>query len=82
MAYAAAGPEGKVDIVFHALHYKGKTLRVTTATVGFVNSKGHPSADEQERPLGLENGALASTKPEFVLDEGAELKLQVSPAKP
>ena len=73
---------GKVTVEFTTLRYKDRTLAVATTTAGFVNSLGHPSVDEQERPVAVEQGMLTSTTPDFVIDEGAELKLKVSPAKP
>jgi hypothetical protein len=66
--------------VFHSLEFKGQTWPVRTVTLEFVNSIGHPSVDEQERPVKMENGVLTSAHPDLFVDEGAELKLMVSPA--
>jgi hypothetical protein len=72
---------GRVIVEFTALKHKSRAIAVTTVTTGFVNSIGHPSVDEKERPVGLEQGALTSKTPDFVIDEGAELKLQVTPVR-
>jgi hypothetical protein len=74
-----AGP-GTVTVEFTTLRYKGKAISVSTTTTDFVNSKGHPKIDDGDRPLTIEEGVLTSKTPGFVLDEGSELKLQVTPA--
>lgn len=73
---------GRVEVTFHKLEYKGQTHAVRTIVTEFVNSIGHPSVDEKERPVKVENGVLVSTHADMLIDEGAELKMKVSPAKP
>jgi hypothetical protein len=68
-----------VTIVFRSLVYKGRSLAVTSVTTDFVNSKGHKLADDEERPSSVEAGAFVSGQSEFWLDEGAEIRLRVSP---
>lgn len=70
---------GKVEVVFHLLRFKGKSWNITTRTTSFVNSIGHPAVDEDERPLQLDNGVFLSAHADAKLDEGAELRLSVSP---
>lgn len=72
---------GKVRIEFTAIKYRSTTIAVTTATTDFVNSIGHPAVDEQQRPLTVSEGVFVSKSPDFVLDEGAELKLRVTPVR-
>jgi hypothetical protein len=72
----------RVEIAFHRLEYKGRTVAVGSTVTEFVNSLGHPSVDERERPVKVDNGAFVSTHPDMLIDEGAELKMKVSPAKP
>jgi hypothetical protein len=78
---ASAGPPAKLRFVFRTLEFKGKRQSIASQTVEFVNSKGHPGADEQERPVKVDGGTLVATAGDFVLDEGAEVKLQVSRAR-
>ncbi len=73
---------GKAEVVFHLLRFKGKSWSVTTRTTGFVNSIGHAAVDEDERPLQLDNGVFLSAHADAKLDEGAELRLSVSPKAP
>ena len=81
--------EGTVDrvsgtelrFIFRTLRYRTATTRVTSAIVDFVNSKGHKLVDEQERPLQVVDGVVISKASDFAIDEGAELSLQVTPAK-
>jgi hypothetical protein len=73
---------GRVEVVFQVLKYKGKSWNVITKTKAFVNSIGHADVDEAERVLKLENGVLVSANADMMLDEGAELKLEVSPKTP
>jgi hypothetical protein len=71
---------GKVMVEFTQIKYKSRTIPVTTVTTDCVNSIGHPLVDEKERPITVERGVLTSKTPDFLVDEGAELKLQVTPA--
>ncbi|MBI4908111.1 MAG: hypothetical protein HY820_31085 [Acidobacteria bacterium] len=71
---------GKLEVVFTVLKYKGKSWNVTSRTTDFVNSIGHPAVDEEERPLKLVNGVLVSDQPLAMLEEGAELRLEVTPS--
>jgi hypothetical protein len=81
--------EGSVDRVsatelrftFETLTAQKTTLRVKTTIVDFVNSKGHKLVDEQERPLQILDGVIASKTAGFTIDEGAEISIQVAPAK-
>ena len=81
--------EGSVDRVsatelrftFETITYRGTTLRVMTTIVDFVNSKGHKLVDEQERPLQMVDGVVTSKNAGFTIDEGAEISVQVTPAK-
>ena len=73
---------GRVEIAFHALEFKGKSIAVRTVTTEFVNSIGHPSVDEQERPVKVEAGVFVSSHPDMLIDEGAELKLSATPVQP
>lgn len=80
-AVSAGARGGSLEVVFRSLEFKGKTWRVRTTTLEFVNSIGHRLVDEEEHPVKMENGALVSSCPDMFIDEGAELKLLVSPAK-
>jgi hypothetical protein len=81
--------EGSVDRVsatelrftFETLTYQKTTLRVRTTIIDFVNSKGHKLVDEQERPLQMLEGVVTSKNAGFTIDEGAEISIQVTPAK-
>lgn len=42
-----------------------------------MNSKGHKSVDDEERPVTLEKGELRTAGPELWLDEGSELRVRV-----
>lgn len=78
---AAATRPARVELVFSELRHKGEVRLLTGTLVSFVNSKGHPSVDEQGHPLAVEKGTLVSDRQEFVLDEGAELRVLVVMAK-
>lgn len=71
-------PGGKLVLRFTAIQYKGKSTPIRSQVVDFVNSKGHKSVDDDERPAKLENGALATQGSDLWLDEGAELRVQAS----
>jgi hypothetical protein len=83
--YLGASLEGTVErvssnsvtIEFRSLVYKGGSISVLSTTTGFVNSKGHKSVDDQERPARVEAGAFVTDGSEFWLDEGAEIQLRV-----
>ena len=60
--------------------HKENTYRVTSAVTGFVNSLGHRSVDESERPVQITNGVLTAASSDFSVNEGAEFQLQVTPA--
>ncbi|WP_321477972.1 DUF5060 domain-containing protein [uncultured Paludibaculum sp.] len=72
---------GNVVITFRTLSYKDLTLPVTSVTAGFVNSKGHKGVDDEERPTTVEQGAFVTPKAVFLLNEGAEINLLVSPPR-
>lgn len=75
--------EGKVErnsartlvLRFTNILYKGQSTPLDSEVVDFVNSKGHKSADDDERPLALKAGAFSSSV-DFWLDEGAELRVR------
>jgi hypothetical protein len=71
---------GALRFTFNTLRHKGDNYRVASSLLSFVNSKGHPSVDEQERPLPVEGGVLSSASPDWQVNEGAEFQLQVDPA--
>ncbi|MGH9163718.1 MAG: DUF5060 domain-containing protein [Vicinamibacteraceae bacterium] len=76
---ASSASGGRLRFTFETLEYQGRTFRVTSTLTSFVNSKGHRLVDEQERPLEVTGGVLISAAPDFTLDEGAEVRLQVGP---
>jgi hypothetical protein len=61
-----------VRLVFTKLHYAGKTVPIHAEPESFVNSKGHPGKDDEERPAGVEAGRIVAGR----LDEGAEIRLR------
>ncbi|MEX2300047.1 MAG: DUF5060 domain-containing protein, partial [Bryobacterales bacterium] len=71
---------GTLRFSFNTLRHKSDNYRVTSTVLSFVNSKGHPSVDEQERPLRVEAGEMSSETVDWQVDEGAEFQLQVDPA--
>jgi hypothetical protein len=71
---------GTLRFTFTTLRHRGDNYRVTSSILGFVNSKGHPSVDDQERPLRVEGGVLSSGSADWQVNEGAEFQLQVDPA--
>jgi hypothetical protein len=75
----APGDRGGARFTFSELAYRGDRYRVTSRLLGFVNSKGHPSVDEQERPLRVADGVLVSDSADWRVDEGSEFQLQVDP---
>ena len=58
---ASADAEGTLRFEFHTLERTGNTYRVASTVTGFVNSKGHPSVDERERPVRVADGVLTSS---------------------
>lgn len=70
-------PEGRLVLRFDKLIYKGKTTPLRTELVDWVNSKGHKSVDDEERPVTLEKGELRTEGPELWLDEGSELRVRI-----
>jgi hypothetical protein len=67
-----------VTIVFRSLSYKGTTVGIASASTDFVNSKGHKQVDDAERPLRLTGGAFSGDGAQWVLEEGAEVRLLVN----
>jgi uncharacterized protein DUF5060/collagenase-like protein with putative collagen-binding domain len=74
---ASAGAEGVLRFTFSTLEYNSNIHRVTSTISRFVNSKGHPLMDEQDRQVRVTDGVLRSPEPEFAVDEGAEFRLQI-----
>lgn len=70
-------PGGSLVLRFDRLIYKGETTPLQTEVVDWVNSKGHKSVDDGERPMTLEDGELRTKGPELRLDEGAELRVRL-----
>lgn len=68
-----------VTIVFRSLVHKGGTIGIHSTTTDFVNSKGHKLVDDRERPARVAAGAFVAGGAEFWMDEGAEIRLLVSP---
>lgn len=73
--------DGTVAVAFKTLRYKDLSAPISSTTTGFVNSKGHPDADDEERPAKVEQGAFVAPKAVFLLNEGAEVNLLVGPAR-
>ena len=67
-----------VTVVFRSLSYRGTKVGITSTTTDFVNSKGHKLVDDAERPLRLAAGAFVGDGAQWVLDEGAEVRLVVN----
>lgn len=80
----APAAKGRVVLQFTRLVYKGSTTPLNLELVSFVNSKGHKSVDEDERPLVVEAGVMSGGPGvrHFWIDEGAELRLKVRDAAP
>jgi hypothetical protein len=68
---------GMFVLRFTRLIYKGKTTPLQTELIDWVNSKGHKSVDDEERPVTLDKGELRTGGPELWLDEGAELRVSI-----
>lgn len=71
-------PAGKLLLKFNTLLFKGKATALESEVVDFVNSKGHKSVDDSERPVRLQHGALLATGSELCLDEGSELRVRAT----
>lgn len=76
---AASRPAGRLVLRFNNVLYKGKSTSIRSEVVDFVNSKGHKSVDDDERPIKLEQGAFTGVGSELWLDEGAELRVRAEP---
>jgi hypothetical protein len=68
-----------VTLVFRSLVHKGGTVGITSTTTDFVNSKGHKLVDDREQPTRVAAGAFVGGA-DFWMDEGAEIRLVVSPS--
>lgn len=75
---AASKPNGALLLRFNKLLYKGKTTSLQTEVVDWVNSKGHKSVDDEERPVKLDKGELSTTGPGLWLDEGSEIRVRLN----
>ncbi len=69
---------GSVTLVFRSLVHEGGTVGITSTTTDFVNSKGHKLVDDREKPARVTGGAFIGGA-DFWMDEGAEIRLVVSP---
>jgi hypothetical protein len=74
-------PNAKLVLQFDSVLYKGKSTPIESEVIDFVNSKGHKSVDDDERPLKLERGVFSSSGTDLWLDEGAELRVSATPPK-
>ncbi|MCC6538795.1 MAG: hypothetical protein IT162_14670, partial [Bryobacterales bacterium] len=80
VAKVATQPAASLVLRFERLVFQGKSTAVNTEVTALVNSKGHASVDDAERPLTIENGEIrVRTGAELLLDEGAELRLRKNP---
>ena len=68
-------PAGAVVLRFTSVLYKGKSTTIDGTVVDFVNSKGHKSVDDDERPITLFDGRFTSAKGDLWLDEGSEFRV-------
>jgi hypothetical protein len=78
---ATGGANARVRVEFRTIRHEGKEIPVDSALIGFVNSKGHHGVDDADRPTRVDGGALVAAALELLLDEGAELRLRVSPRR-
>ncbi len=69
---------GALRFTFDSLTHRGKTYRIASTIVGSVNSLGHKSVDEQERPVRVAAGVLTSPAAAFTINEGAEFELDIA----
>lgn len=72
----AEAAKSKLVLKFNNVLYKGKSTPIESEVIGFVNSKGHKSVDDDERPVKLQSGVFLSNGTDLWLDEGAELRVQ------
>ena len=70
---------GMLRVGFDRLEFRGRRYGIDAAVERFVNSKGHPFVDEDERAVTVEDGVMRSAHEDFPIDEGAELRLDVQP---
>lgn len=70
-----------VSVAFRAVVHRNARIEVSSATRDFVNSKGHKSIDDEQRPVRIEQGAFVAGGDALWLDEGAELQLRVAPRR-
>jgi hypothetical protein len=73
------GANARLRVAFHVIRHKNREIPVASLLIGFVNSKRHEGVDDADRPVRVDRGALVAAAPELWLDEGAELRLRVSP---
>jgi hypothetical protein len=73
-------PAARLVLRFTNVLYKGKSAPIESEVIDFVNSKGHKSVDDDERPIRLNDGAFTSAE-DLWLDEGAELRVHASSAR-
>lgn len=71
-----SGRSAMLHLRFTRLVFKGQTAAVETEVFEFVNSKGHKSVDDDERPVSIENGVIKADGPQLLLDEGSEMRLR------
>jgi hypothetical protein len=77
--HVSSKPAGRLVLHFTGVLYKGRPTAIEGKVIDFVNSKGHKSVDDDERPITLDEGRFASARGELWLDEGAELRVQAIP---
>jgi hypothetical protein len=77
---ARAKPSPKLVLRFKSVLFRNASTPIETEVIDFVNSKGHKSVDDSERPLRLANGVFSSTASDAWLDEGAELRVRAEAA--
>ena len=80
VSQVSSKPASRLVLHFTSVLYKGKSTPIDGKVVDFVNSKGHKSVDDDERPITLDDGRFASARGDLSLDEGAELRVQAAPA--
>jgi hypothetical protein len=72
---------GRLVLRFTNVLYKGKSTPIEAEVIDFVNSKGHKSVDDNERPITLRDGGFSSAAGDLWLDEGAELRVRAAPPR-
>lgn len=78
---AVSSPPGRLLLRFDSVLYKGRSTLISTSVTDFVNSKGHKSLDDDEKPVRLEAGAMLAADRDLWLDEGSELRLTAAPRR-